>query len=113
MATVMSLKHRYEAFLGAPTVSALADEASLHYVPTLTTVHDAPNIVKRLTALSLKRREEKILGAVESQQALVAEVETCIEFVSDGGAYLPGLDDNFLADRVVTLLVVCIADPER
>jgi hypothetical protein len=106
----MALKAQYTAFLAAPTTDALAEAASLHYVPSLTTVRTAPRIVSQLTATAqLKRVAEKAVagGAIESGDALMLDVETTIEFVSDGGGYLPGLDDNFLADRVVTFLVVC------
>ncbi len=106
----MALKAQYTAFLAAPTADALAEAASLHYVPSLTTVRTAPHIVSQLTATTqLKRVTEKAVagGAIESGDALMLDVETTIEFVSDGGGYLPGLDDNFLADRVVTFLVVC------
>ena len=34
------------------------------------------------------------------------DVEITIEFLTGGGAYLPGLDDNFVADRVVTFPMV-------
>jgi hypothetical protein len=33
-------------------------------------------------------------------------VDTAFEFISSGGPYLPGLDDNFLADRTVYLPIV-------
>jgi hypothetical protein len=59
----------------------------------------------------IKKKEEKILDAVEASNALVVEVETTMEFVTSGGAYLPGLDDNFLADRTVTLPIVCFPHP--
>ena len=103
----MSLKANYEAFLASPTVAALAENAALHYVPTLTTANDGHAAIKRLKTPNVKRREEKILTAIEAQSSLVVEVETTLEFVHDGGAYLPGLDGHFLADRVVTVLVVC------
>ena len=103
----MSLKTNYEAFLGSPTVAALAENAALHYVPTLTTANDGNAVIRRLKTSNVKRREERVLNAIEAQSALVVEVETTLEFVHDGGAYLPGLDGNFLADRVVTVLVVC------
>lgn len=46
------------------------------------------------------------MDTVEASNALMAEVETTLEFVNDGGAYLPGMDDNFLADRILTVLIV-------
>jgi len=106
----MSLQSIYTKFLTAPSVDALASDAtaSLHYIPTLTTVHEALPIIKHLKAQvpQLKKREEKVLSATESNNSLVLEVETTLELLSSGGAYLPGLDDNFLTDKVVTLPIV-------
>ncbi|KAI9882928.1 MAG: hypothetical protein M1823_005330 [Watsoniomyces obsoletus] len=102
----MSLRTRYQAFLRHPTATSLAEGVSLHYIPTLTSIHDTQKVIAQLTSQSLKRREEKFIDVVEGNQALVVEVETTLEFVSGGGAYLPGLDDNFLADRTVTTLIV-------
>ena len=102
----MSLTSLYEDFLRAPNAAALADKASLHYITTLTSIHDAPKVIKQLTAQHLRKREEKIIDAVEGQDSIALEVATTIEFLIGGGAYLPGLDDNFLADRIVNLPMV-------
>ena len=102
----MSLSSQYQRFLTNPDVSVLAEGATLHYVTTLTTIHDAPKIMKHLFSTNLEKREQKVLFAVQDNAALALEVETTIHFISSGGAYLPGLDDNFLADRVVTLPIV-------
>lgn len=102
----MSLAAVYQNFLRNPDASVLADEATLHYVTTLTTVHDVAKIVKQLSSPHLQKREQKVLFAVEDQASLALEVETTIHFISSGGAYLPNLDDNFLADRVVTFPIV-------
>ncbi|KAI9824228.1 MAG: hypothetical protein M1832_002035 [Thelocarpon impressellum] len=104
----MSLVSDYQRFLASPTAAALADGAVLHYITTLTTIHDAAKIVKQLTAQHLKKREEKVISAVEGQNCLALEVATTIEFISSGGAYLPGLDDNFLADHVAALPIIHI-----
>lgn len=56
----------------------------------------------------LKKKEEKFLDVVEGKDSLAVEVQTCIEFETGGGAYLPGLDDNFLADRTVNLPIVSL-----
>lgn len=47
-----------------------------------------------------------MLHCIESENEICLDVETTLEFVTGGGAYLPGLDDNFLADRVVTFPIV-------
>ena len=102
----MSLSSYYQKFLHHPEASVLAEGATLHYVTTLTTIHDASKVVKQLTSKALEKREQKVLFAVQDDAALALEVETTIHFISSGGAYLPGLDDNFLADRVVTFPIV-------
>lgn len=53
-------------------------------------------------ANKIKKKEEKVIDAIEGEGALYVEVETTFEFVLGGGAYLPNIDDNFLADRTVT-----------
>ncbi len=104
----MALQAAYKQFLAAPNSSALADDASLHYVTTTTTFAGATEIIKHLASLrnKVKKKKEDALFAVESQAALALEVDTTLEFVTSGGPYLPGMDDNFLADRTVFLAVV-------
>lgn len=106
-----SLKAIYQNFLASPSASALADDASLNYITTLTTINSATAVNKHMKALGavLKKKQEKVLSTVEGANAICLDVETTIEFVTGGGAYLPGLDDNFLADRVVTFPVVSLA----
>jgi hypothetical protein len=107
-----SLKAIYQNFLAHPTAAALStDAASLNYISTLTTINTAASIVKHLSAHQqvLKKKEETVLAAIESPDAICLDVETTLEFISGGGAYLPGLDDNFLADRVVTFPMVILS----
>lgn len=54
----------------------------------------------------MKKKGDKTLSFVEAPGTIVLDVETTLEFVSGGGAYLPSLDDNFLADHVVTFPTV-------
>lgn len=111
----MTLRDTYAAFLATPSLGALADDASLHYISTLTSIHDAPAILKHLAVQEklLKKTSEKLLDAIEGDGGLSVDVETTIEFSSGGGAYLPGLDDNFVADRTVTLPMVHIVHFDR
>ncbi|KAH6670564.1 hypothetical protein B0J14DRAFT_516136 [Halenospora varia] len=106
----MALQSAYQQFLAAPNPSLLADDASLHYITTLTTFNGASAIVKHLNSQSheLKKKEEKVLDVVEGTNGLAVEVHTTIEFETGGGAFLPNLDDNFLADRVVTFPIIHI-----
>ena len=105
-----SLRAIYEAHLSNPNTSALSDHAALHYITTLTTINTAAAVAKHYAAHQkvLKKKEEKILSCIESSNAVCLDTELTLEFISGGGAYLPGLDDNFLADRVVTFPMVCI-----
>ena len=103
-----SLKAVYESYLSNPTANALSENASLNYITTLTTIKSAAAIVKHHAAHQkvLTKKEEKILSSVEDHNAICLDVETTLKFLTGGGAYLPGLDDNFLADRVVTFPMV-------
>lgn len=103
-----SLKSIYQDFLASPHVSTLSNDASLNYITTLTTINTAAAIIKHHTAHQkvLTKKEEKILSCIEGSDALCLDVETTLAFISGGGAYLPGLDDNFVADRVVTFPMV-------
>jgi hypothetical protein len=104
----MALQAAYKRFLSSPNTSALADDASLHYVTTTTSFTGATEIIKHLSSVrnKIKKNKEDSLFAIENQQALALEAETTLEFVTSGGPYLPGLDDNFLADRIVQIVVV-------
>ncbi len=103
-----SLKSTYQNYLANPAAATLSENASLNYITTLTTINTATAIVKHNAAHQkvLRKRAEKFLSCVEGGDAICVDVETTLEFVSGGGAYLPGLDDNFLADRVVTFPMV-------
>jgi hypothetical protein len=99
----MALRQIYTQFLASPISSALSEGAALHYIPTLTSIHEPAAIIKHFAAQAkvLHKKGQNIIAATESSTSLSVEVDTTIEFVAGGGAYLPGLDDNFLADRVV------------
>lgn len=105
----MSLRLIYERFLASPTQLSLSGNASLHYVTTLTSFNDSAPIVKHLETQNknvVRKKSEKIVSAVEGSSSLALEVEATLEFISDGGTYLPGLD-NFVTDKIVTLPMVC------
>ena len=103
-----SLKSVYQSFLTSPYASALNENASLNYITTLTTISSAAAIVRHHAAHEkvLTKKEEKILSCVEGSNALCLDIETTLEFIAGGGAYLPGLDGNFLVDRAVTFPIV-------
>lgn len=72
----MALQAAYKQFLAAPNPEHLASDASLHYVTTLITYNNAAEIIKHLKTQTnlLKKKEEKVLDAVEAPNALVVEV---------------------------------------
>jgi hypothetical protein len=107
----MGLQAVYQQFLTAPNPSLLASDASLHYITTLTSVNGSAEIIKHINGQEhkLKKKEEKFLNVVDGGNSIAAEIHTTIEFQTSGGSYLPGLDDNFLADRTVTFPIVSIS----
>ncbi|KAL8799931.1 MAG: hypothetical protein Q9182_005519 [Xanthomendoza sp. 2 TL-2023] len=98
----------YDSAKTNPNASAFAPDGSLNYITTLSTLHTIDAIAKHLSAHQkiLKKKHENILNTVEGDNALCLEIETTIEFIGGGGMYLPGLDDNFLADRLVTFPII-------
>jgi hypothetical protein len=105
----------YKQFLASPSSGLLADNASLHYVTTLTSFVGAENIIKHLGNLQrqVKKKKEDVLNVIDGQNIIAVEVDTHIEFVTSGGVYLPGLDDNFLSDREAFLPIVsCRSKPQ-
>jgi hypothetical protein len=106
----MALQAAYQQFLTAPNSALLAEDASMHYITTLVSHNGSSAIIQHLNKQmkQLKKKAENFLDVIEGEQSLAVVVETTIEFVSGGGAYLPGLDDNFLSDHIVTLPIVCI-----
>lgn len=104
----MALQAVYKQFLAAPNPALLANDAALHYVTTTTSFKGAIGVIKHLSNLpnQVKRKKEDFLTVIEGQNAVAIEVATTLEFTTSGAAYLPGLDDNFLADRTVDLPIV-------
>lgn len=103
----MSLQSAYKQFLAAPNSSLLASDATLHYITTTTSYKGATEIIKHLATVrnQIKKKKEDVLNVIEAQTAAAIEVEMSFEFIT-GGPYLPEMDDNFLADRVVSLPMI-------
>ncbi|KAH7022901.1 hypothetical protein EDB80DRAFT_695965 [Ilyonectria destructans] len=95
----------YKQFLAAPSSSLLADTASLHYVTTTTSFSGPTAIIKHINVLQkqIAKKKEDILNIVNGQNMIVLEVDTGLGFLTGGGPYLPGLDDNFLTTHVAYL----------
>lgn len=120
----MGLQAIYERFLQSPNAQNLADDATLQYVTTLTSFSKQDRIIKHFDDQDrnvVKKKVQKVISAVEGLTSVAVIVETSLQFISSGGAYLPG-QDTFILDRTVTLPVVCtcqtvkdidLADPSR
>ncbi|EPE05505.1 hypothetical protein F503_02244 [Ophiostoma piceae UAMH 11346] len=105
----MSLLAAYQQFLASPNSANLSADAIIYYVTTTTIVKGSTEIIKHIgsTRKLAKKNKEAVLSSVENTAAggLALEVDTAIEFLTGGGPYLPALDDNFLADRKVSLSI--------
>ncbi|KAG9918850.1 hypothetical protein KCV02_g12097, partial [Aureobasidium melanogenum] len=98
----------YLSFLRSPSESALASDAALHYITTTTSIHESATIIKHYQAQEkvLKKKSENVLSSYGSSDGAVVETETTFEFIRGGGAILPQMDDNMLADSIATLPMV-------
>ncbi|KAL4969359.1 uncharacterized protein BDV14DRAFT_165758 [Aspergillus stella-maris] len=97
----MSLKDVYQRFLAAPNSAPLASDASLIYITSTTEIHGADKVIKHLTKQTdLKINSQTIIDSVQGSNALSLDVDTSLQFLTGGGAYLPNLDETFLFDRV-------------
>ncbi|KAI1154793.1 hypothetical protein F4825DRAFT_146394 [Nemania diffusa] len=106
----MALATVYQQFLAAPTPSHLAENATLSYITTTTTFRGSSEIIGHLNTVrkQINKKKENVLSLIEGQNAIAAEIETVLEFVTSGASYLPALDDNFLADRTVYIPIMHI-----
>lgn len=102
------LKDSYQKFRANPRNAPLASNVSLIYVPSTTRIDGAEAVATHVSRQSaaVKKKSENIISAIESSDSLCLDIETTLEFLEGGGAYLPSFDDNFLADRVVTIPMV-------
>lgn len=96
---------QYLAFLQNPSTSLLAADASLVYITTTTEIKEPNAILKHFQAQhkQVEKKEEKILNSIADDYGLCLETETTLFFKEGGGAYLPGIDSNFLDEKLVTL----------
>lgn len=112
----MSLEQTYTRFLVAPNADVLDPAVTFHYITTAISVNGPQDIIRQLNQENqrqLKKRVQKPLASIETSNSLVLEVETEIEFLTSGANWLPGLDDNFLADHIVRFPVVHIVNFEK
>lgn len=100
----------YQQFLRAPSATLLAPDASLHYITTTSSIHEAPAIIKHLEAHSkqVEKRNEDVLSSIESSNGICVETATTYRFVKGGGMILPQMDDNMLADMEAVCAMVSL-----
>ncbi|KAJ5528161.1 hypothetical protein N7513_012320 [Penicillium frequentans] len=102
----MSYFHtEYSKFLANPRSAQVAANISLIYVTSTTKFEGSDSVLTHLSRQSsiVKKKAENIINAIESSDSLVLDIETTLEFLQNGGAYLPSLSEDHLADRVVTI----------
>ncbi|KAL4802993.1 hypothetical protein BDV18DRAFT_166520 [Aspergillus unguis] len=96
----MSLMDIYQRFLTAPSTASLASDVSLYYITTTTELNGADKVIKHLTKQQdIKIKSQTIIDSVQGSNALSLDVDTSLQFLTGGGAYLPNLDETFLFDR--------------
>jgi hypothetical protein len=93
----------YLRWLQSPTTAGLADNASLHYITTTTTISEPTAILKHLAAQAkqVEKKDEKVLNVVNDDNGAAIETSTTLQFRNGGGAYLPSIDSNLLDERTV------------
>jgi hypothetical protein len=98
----------YLSFLRSPSESALASDAALHYITTTTSIHESAAIIKHFQAQDkvVKKKAENVLSSFGTSDGAVVETDTTFEFIRGGGAILPQMDDNMLADSIASLPMV-------
>jgi hypothetical protein len=98
----------YQQFLNSPSAGALAPNASINYITTTTTVYEPAAIIKHLQIQQKQvvKKDEKILYTIESGNGLCLETEVTLQFHNGGGAFLPGMDENVIDERIVTFPLV-------
>ena len=80
----MTLKDTYQRFLDLPNPISLSENASLHYIPTLTTFSQPAQIIRHLETQNKKlvsTKHAKLISIVEGANSLALEVETVLEFI--------------------------------
>lgn len=85
-----------------------ASDAVITYIPTAIAISGSSAIEKHLDSKEIRIRAQKVIGRIETTESLVLDVENHVEFLTAGGAYLPGLD-NFITDKTVTFASVSFA----
>ena len=96
-------------------VEAFAADACLVYVTTCTCVKSAEAIVKELAKVrSEVNQVDRILAEyIVTNKAVILQVARQVKFIKNGSWILPGIDDNFVVDETVTLLLDVIIELEE
>lgn len=99
----------YRSFLQKPQGSLLADNATLHYITTTTSITGAEAILKHFTAqrTQLSKKEEKVLSCIEGNNAVSMEIDTTLKLLQSGGVYLPKLEGHLITDMEPCCPMAC------
>ncbi|KAF2769457.1 hypothetical protein EJ03DRAFT_92270 [Teratosphaeria nubilosa] len=102
--------HQYTSWLQSPKTSLLSANARLVYITTTTEIHEPTAILKHIQSQEkhITKKEEKVLNTIESSHGLCVETQTSLLFKTSGGAYLPGIDENLLDEKLVTFPMIHI-----
>ena len=104
----MALTESYQRFLASPNPLNVTTDVSFHYIPTLKSFNDQGPVIRHLESQnknSVRTKVVKTISTVEGPNAIAIETETTLEFISGGGAYLPGMD-SFIDDMKAVLPMV-------
>lgn len=105
----MSLTEAYQRFLASPNPLNLTEDVSLHYIPTLKSFNEQGPIFRHLDNQNknvVKTKATKTISSIESPNAIAIETETTLDFITGGGAYLPGME-SFVDGMKAVLPMVC------
>ena len=97
----------YKQFLASPSSSMLAANAALHYITTTTIIRGDTDILKHFSTLRNQiTKSDDVLEVIDGGNVVAFQTKTSVTFLTSGGPYLPGLDDNFLAEVKVDIPIV-------
>ncbi|KAM0714953.1 hypothetical protein Q7P37_009418 [Cladosporium fusiforme] len=102
----------YLSFLASPSASVLAPSASINYITTTTAISEPTAILKHLQIQSKQvvKKEEQVLSTIEGANGVFVETQTTLQFHNGGGAFLPGMDENVIDERIVTFPLLHAVD---
>ncbi|KAG5437888.1 hypothetical protein PCANB_000603 [Pneumocystis canis] len=101
----------YEAFFQRPTKEIFSDECILTYVTTCISFYGSKNVLLQLAEYcdQIRSRNETI-NLHMTENGVISEVFSEIEFINGPAWFVPGLDNNFYVDRKIHLPLIYIIE---